>query len=217
VSVVLTELTVADDPGTWIRLGFAVRRGAVRAGGVTIRLAGQGAGEGIVGWRLRGAASTELDGLPTEHDDGADPGGPEAAHPNGVAAVDHVVAFTDRFDRTTTALQAAGLELRRVRDVPGDAGVRQGFYVLGPALLELAGPVPQPDGRAVFWGITFVTEDLDGLAERLGPERVAAPRDAVQPGRRIASLRRAAGSSVPLAFMTPRPLKGSAADADATS
>jgi hypothetical protein len=38
----------------------------------------------------------------------------------------------------------------------------------------------------------------------LGPQ-VGEPHDAVQPGRRIASVRRDAGLRAPLAFMTPRP------------
>jgi hypothetical protein len=48
-----------------------------------------------------------------------------------------------------------------------------------------------------------VTSDLDALAARLG-DKLGPIRDAVQPGRRIATLRREAGSSVPIAFMTPR-------------
>jgi hypothetical protein len=80
--------------------------------------------------------------------------------------------------------------------------LRQAFYVLETALLELAGPVEgETDPR--FWGLTLVAEDLDALAERLG-DNLGAVKDAVQPGRRIATLRRDAGSSVPLAFMTPR-------------
>jgi hypothetical protein len=44
--------------------------------------------------------------------------------------------------------------------------------------------------------------DLDATAAALG-ERLGAVKDAVQPGRRIATLRRQAGAGVPLAFMSP--------------
>ena len=66
MAVVLEEVVVADDAATWEALGFTVREGVVWVGGVGLRLAGREAGEGIVGWRLRGLASPELDGLPTE-------------------------------------------------------------------------------------------------------------------------------------------------------
>src|SRR4051794_25808137 len=160
MSVVLEEVVVADEPATWEALGFEVRDGVVWLGGVALRLAGRGAGEGIVGWRLRGVASSELDGLPT------DPGTeraatPELQHPNGAIALDHVVAFTDDLERTMAALAAAGLEPRRIREVPG-ARLRQAFYVLGPALLELAGPDPARR-RAEFWGLVVVVTDLDAL------------------------------------------------------
>lgn len=196
--MVLQELVIADEPATWEALGFVVdERDTVEVGGVGIRLAGRGAGEGIVGWAVDGLAS---DVLPSVAAPAPSPA-PDIEHPNGVVAVDHVVAFTGDFDATTAALRSDGLEPRRIREVPG-GNVRQAFYVLGTALLELAGPVEgEPEPR--FWGLTLVASDLDALAERLG-DRLGAVKPAVQDGRRIATLRREAGSSVPLAFMTPR-------------
>ena len=64
-------------------------------------------------------ASTELDGLPTERST-APLGEPAPVHPNGVTGIDHVVAFSPDLDRTTAALQAAGLDLRRIRELFGD-------------------------------------------------------------------------------------------------
>lgn len=148
-----------------------------------------------MGWSVRGLHSSVLPVAAT----GAAPAGAE--HPNGVIAVDHVVALTGDFEATTVALAADGLRARRVREVPGGPA-RQAFYVLGPALLELAGPA-EGEAAARFWGLTLVVSDLDALAARLG-DRLGAVRDAVQPGRRIATLRRGAGAAVPLAFMTPR-------------
>jgi hypothetical protein len=47
-----------------------------------------------------------------------------------------------------------------------------------------------------------VVADLDVLAERLG-DHLGAVHDAVQPGRRIASLGRTAGLGQAVAFMSP--------------
>jgi hypothetical protein len=58
-------------------------------------------------------------------------------------------------------------------------------------------------GPARFWGITFAVADLDACAELLG-ERLGSIRDAVQPGRRIATVRESAGLGLPVALITAR-------------
>jgi hypothetical protein len=201
---ILRALRLADDPATWERLGFAVGADGICAvGGVALELAGTGAGRGLVGWRIEGVnPSAPLDGLPRAGAVDVAPHG-DLPHPNGAVAVDHVVAASPDVDRTLGALRAAGLEPRRVREA-GEA--RQAFYVLRTALLELAGPAsPSGDGPAHLWGVVVVVEDLDALAARLGDE-LGTIRDAVQPGRRIATLRQSAGLSTALAFLTPRGL-----------
>ena len=110
-----------------------------------------------------------------------------------------MVVTTPDLARTFAALESEGLDLRRTREA-GEA--RQGFYVVGDAVLEVVGDVGPP-GPARFWGLVAVVRDLDALAARLG-DRLGAPKDAVQPGRRIATVRGAAGLGVPVAFMTPR-------------
>jgi hypothetical protein len=167
-------------------------------GGVRLRLDGEGSGKGILGWRLRDLATTELDGIPTERSD-APPaqGGPQ---PNGVVAIDHVVAFTPDLDRTMSALQAAGVDFRRLREEPTPAGGgHQAFFRMGEVILEVvhAGR----EGPARLWGISFLVDDLDATVAHLG-ELVSEARDAVQPGRRIATLRREAGLGVAVAFMS---------------
>jgi hypothetical protein len=62
-----------------------------------------------------------------------------------------------------------------------------------------------PDRPAFFWGLAFVAADLDATVATLGEERVSEVREAIQPGRRIATLRRGAGLSLPVALMSPRP------------
>lgn len=211
VGVTIDELVVADEPGAWEALGFELDGDTVAVGDLRIRAAGGDAGEGLVGWALRGAASTELDGLPTRCSERP---APEAApaHPNGVTGLDHVVAITPRLERTIAVLETAGLDLRRVREEPTPAGApRQAFFRLGSAILEVVQEPEDvaarngPDRPAFFWGLAFLSADLDATVASLGGERVSGIREAVQPGRRIASLRRAAGLGVPVALMTPRP------------
>lgn len=188
----LTGLRIGDPPELWESLGFAVCDGVATVGGVALELTGGGGG--ILGWAVDGLAMEVLPGAAARATG-------DGEHPNGATAVDHVVALTGDLGAAMEALAAAGLEARRVREVHGGK-LRQAFYVLETALLELAGPVEgETDPR--FWGLTLVVEDLDALAVRLG-DRLGDPRPAVQPGRRIATLRGEAGSSVPLAFMTPR-------------
>lgn len=221
----IEELVLADAPERWGTLGFDVRGDAVQLGAVRLRLAGEDAGRGIVGWSLRGIASTELDGLPTTRADGAGPDGalteasapaaglgdPAAEHPNGVVAIDHVVAMTPALDRTVQALTDAGLDLRRIREEPTPAGApRQAFFRLGAEILEV---VQEPahvvaareDGAARaarLWGLALVATDLDRTVAALR-EYAGEARAAVQPGRRIATVKRSAGLAVPVALMSP--------------
>jgi hypothetical protein len=132
---------------------------------------------------------------------------PFAPHPNAATGIDHFVVVTPDFDRTTAALEVAGMPLKRIRQVgePDDAaGFRQGFRRLGPAILELVEAKQMPAGPARFWGVTLIAGDLDALEERLGG-LLRPAKDAVQPGRRIATLDRAAGLRTNVAFMSPEP------------
>jgi catechol 2,3-dioxygenase-like lactoylglutathione lyase family enzyme len=210
VTAVLDELTVADAPSAWRECGFAVEDDLCAVGEVRIRFAPEGNERGLTGWALRGIDSSDLDGLATTASDRAAPAeAPE--HPNGIAVIDHVVAISSDLDRTVAALRAAGLDLRRVREEPTPAGApRQAFFRLGPAILEVVQEPPEATERhggdrpAFFWGLAFVAPDLERTVAFLGEERVSEIRDAVQPGRRIATLRRGAGLSVPVALMSPR-------------
>jgi hypothetical protein len=205
----IDELTVADAPDAWSAIGFEFDGDTCVVGEVRIRLAGADAGRGLLGWSLRDVESIDLDGLRTERSDRPPPG--EApAHPNGVVAIDHVVAITPALERTVAALQGAGLDLRRIREEPTPAGApRQAFFRLGAVILELVQEPPEAiergggEGRpAFFWGLAFLAPDLEATVAGLG-ENVSEIRPAIQPGRRIATLRRSARLALPAALITP--------------
>ena len=159
-----------DDPVAWERLGFTLRDGAVHLGGVRIVFGDEW------GWKLGKAAAEEVE------------------HRNGATGIDHVVLLTDDFDATVERLRSDGLDYRRTRDAgPAHTGRRQAFFVLGPCLLEVAGPI---DGGERLWGVTLIADDLEPFGGRI--------KDAVQPGRRITTVPREAGLRIPLAVMTPR-------------
>jgi hypothetical protein len=207
--VTVDELLIADPPELWAELGFRVEDDCCEIGSVRVRLDSR-AGKRLCCWSLRGVATDDLDGLATTASS-SDEREPAAPHPNGVVAVDHVVAFSPDLDRTVKKLQAAGLDLRRIREEPTPAGApRQAFFRLGEVILEC---IQLPDSseldrsrNARLWGLALQTADMDATAAYLG-DRVGEPRPAVQEGRMIATLERDAGSTVPLAFMTPPPAR----------
>ncbi|HEY3960107.1 MAG TPA: hypothetical protein VGL68_06295 [Solirubrobacteraceae bacterium] len=206
----IDELVLADEPGSWTALGFTVVDGCCQLGAVRVRLAGREAGDGLIGWSLRGAVDGDLDGLPTAGSI-APVRKPAPVHPNGIRAIDHVVAMSPALDRTVSALERAGLDLRRVREQPTPAGApRQAFFRLGAEILEVVQEPPDAVERgggsarpARLWGLALVAGDLDRAVEGLG-SRAGSIRAAVQPGRRIAPLRRSAGLAIPVALMSPR-------------
>ncbi len=204
----IDELRIADRPDRWAALGFTIVDSCCQLGGVRLAFMDRESAGGIVGWSLRGVSSTELDGLATTLSEGP-AHAPAPAHANGVSAIDHVVVMSPDLDRSVRALKAAGLDLRRIREEPTAAGApRQAFFRLGEEILEV---VQEPaeaieraggaDGPARLWGLALRAEELERTVELLG-DSVGTVRAAVQPGRRIATLRRSAGLSVPVALMS---------------
>jgi hypothetical protein len=97
--------------------------------------------------------------------------------------------------------------LRERRSGTYGAPMRQVFFRLGEVILELIGPDEVDDvhrGRpARFFGLAFTVTDLDATKALLG-DALGEPKDAVQPGRRIATLRHQdLGLSTAVAFMSP--------------
>lgn len=209
----LTEL-VLDAPITpWRDLGFVI---APHSGhqhtviaGVRFVFSGVDSASpetrGLIGWGFDSVADSvadpvsAIDGIPTRF---AEPATENFEHAFAVESIDHVVVMTPSLDRTCGAIESSlGLPLKRIREVGG--GVRQGFHRAGPVILEVVErPDIASDEPARLWGLVFVVNDLEAAVERLGPDVIGAPRDAVQPGRRIATLRSGAGLGVPLALMS---------------
>jgi hypothetical protein len=197
-------LTVAGDADAWRSIGLAVTTdGLIPLVGTSIRIVPAADGEaiGIVGWALSGARDTsDIDGLATEVVAPATP--VYADHPIGASGLDHVVVSTADLERTSGEIAAAtGCELKRIREV---GSMRQGFHRIGRGglIVELVERPDLPAGPATFWGLVLIVDDLDAAHELLGADRISAPKDAVQPGRRIATLRAEVGLGLPVALMT---------------
>lgn len=196
----VVELVVQSAVEPWQRLGLQVDGGVAVIGGVSLRFVpGDG---GVVGWGLADLfdVPSAIDGLPT-HSAGP-PTEPGPDHPLGIAGWDHLVVMTSSLERTCGAVEAAtGAPLKRIREA---GPVRQGFHRMGELVIEVVETALVTAPTASFWGFVWNVHDLDAVCHRLGPELVTPPKDAVQPGRRIATVRAAAGVGVPLALMTPR-------------
>ncbi len=209
MSVAIAAVAVADSPQAWAAAGFSVDDDAAcRVGSVRIELVGRERGAGIIGWSLRGLPADglleDIDGVPTTRSQ-ADVAAP-AAHPNGVTAIDHVVLLSPHLDRTVAALATVGADPRRERE--GELGgrpIRQVFFRFAEVILEVVGaPAGTGEGPATLWGITYVVADIEATAAFFG-ERTAPVKPAVQPGRRITTLRHDAfGMSVRTALISAR-------------
>ena len=218
MGVTIDEILVGDPPETWKAAGYAVDDdGSCRIGQVRVRLVGRDGGKRILGWSLRGApparlADGTLDGIATTAADG--PAVEPGTHPNGSQYIDHVVLLTPHLSRTIEALGSIGLTPRGERDSDTyGAPMRQVFFRMGEVILELIGQIDGAgEGSPGFFGIAVTVDDLDALRDLLG-ERLGNAKDAVQEGRRIATLRhKEVGMSVATAFMTPEPEDVAAAE-----
>jgi hypothetical protein len=100
------------------------------------------------------------------------------------------VLLSPDLGRTVKALSAVGVEPRRERDgeLAGRA-IRQVFFRFGEVIIEVVGsPETASDGPSTLWGITYTVADIDATAAFFA-DRTTPVKDAVQPGRRITTLR----------------------------
>ena len=163
----------------------------------------------------------DIDGVAEEDDfsqlaaDHALYAAPNPARELQIVGVDHVVVLADDVRATCAEIERlSGAPLKRVKE--GQRGT-QGFHRWGSVILEvverrLVHPKPSDAGSnppgspgspsASYWGFVVVVDDIDATTAWLGPDVIGAPKMAVQTGRRIATVRSAAGLGVPLAFMS---------------
>jgi hypothetical protein len=209
MTVTVDELVVADPADAWTAAGFSVNPDAVcRVGGVRIRLVGRDTQTGVVEWSLRGLPSGgafhDLDGIPTTRSSAV--AAAPAVHANGVTAIDHVVLLSPDLHRTVESLAAVGVQPRREREAKlGGRPIRQIFFRFGDVIIEAVGsPGAASEGPSTLWGITYVVADIDATASFFA-ENTTPVKDAVQPGRRITTLRHhELGMSVRSAMISAR-------------
>lgn len=202
----VAELRLACSVESWRNLGFAITTdhgsSLVHVAGLDLRFDQTPTGD--IGWTLLGDSTSDepIDGIDTrwvtetrELD--------AVSNAIDIVSIDHIVIMTGDLERTSRAIdERMGLPRKRVRDAGG--GVRQGFHRAGDIILEVVERPDLPTGQpASIWGLVLVVDDIDATVAWLGPDAVGSPRDAVQPGRRIASLRREVGLGLAVAFMTP--------------
>lgn len=200
-------LMVAGDVEVWRSLGLSIGDdGLVALFGTSLRLQpGSDGTPGLRGWSLSGIADdiTEIAGLPTQVVRQQHP--VFAEHALGAVDLDHVVVFTGQMDVVSDAIEAAtGCERKRVREL---GAIRQGFHRIGRGglIVEVVEHADSDDRFGTFWGLVINVEDLDAACSLLGPERIGSPKDAVQPGRRIATISKDVGLGVPIALMSRDP------------
>ena len=180
---VLTAIKLAADADSWAAAGFSVEAGTARVDTVALEFV-EGEG-GIVDWTLAAEAAETAPGT----------------HANGVTEIDHVVMLAPDLEKKIAELEERGIELRRMRE--GETGMgtyRQAFFRLGRPILE----VVEADEPERLWGITFTTRDIDTAVQLLG-DKLGRVKDAVQPGRRIATVRTEAELGLPVALISPKP------------
>jgi hypothetical protein len=191
----LVQLTVGGTSNLWQRLGLTFDdRHACRIGQISLHV-DESAREGLLQWSFEPQVSS-IDGMSSALRV------PVGDHVSSTyLLVDHVVVMTDSLERTSGAIaEYTGLELRRTRDAAN--GVRQAFHRSEEVVIEV---VQAPHVVAAhLWGFVLVAPQFDEVISRLGESVVSPPKDAVQPGRRIATVRREVGLGVNVALISQR-------------
>lgn len=201
----LVSIVVGGTSDPWEALGFTVDEGG-RIPFLNGALEFTGSDSGLLGLVVHIVDDVDdVVDLPSDVEGIALASGvsaPALDHPNGSYELDHLVIITDALERTSDAVTATlGLERRRIRET---STVRQAFHRFGPqrgCILELVENLEAQ--RPSLFGLVVNVADLDAMAERYGPDVISEPKDAVQPGRRIATVRKRAGLGVATALMTP--------------
>ena len=197
MTVRLASVVVGGASDPWVALGFTVTDGGLIAfGNGAIELGGSPSG--AVALRVDGVVdlAADIDGVPLLAGSTA----PATDHLNGCFELDHVVIMTPSIQRTSAAIaEVLGLPQRRVRETET---VRQAFHRFDQrgCIVELV-ETSRAD-HPTLWGVVVNTTDLDAFSAGAGPDLVSAPKPAVQPTRRIATVRAGAGLPLAVAVMS---------------
>lgn len=199
----LVSLHAGGDVEPWQQLGLSFQGATSRLGDVAFVVHGNT--PGLHEWTIAADrdATVSIDGIVT-HLVADDPGvtGSDAIGPTVGVRLDHVVINTNDGERTSAAIEEhLGAPMKRVRDA--GRGVSQRFHTLDNTVLEIvSGPHVTGEGSSL-WGMVLSVADIDALFGHLGPDVLSPPKQAVQPGRMISTVRGAAGLGIPFAVMTP--------------
>ena len=205
----LTGVLLADDPASWSAAGFVVDDGCVQVGPVTVVLGSASATPQLAFDRAHPTGAAHLDGVLWTVRPASTAVAP--AHPNGIDGFDHLVITAPSLERVREAVTGAGFEIRRERATRiAGTDATQLFAFAGGVLLEIAAMTAPSEVAAVgaepatVWGISLTAPDIDATAAWFGDD-CGPVNQAVQPGRRIATVRhRNLGLSMSLALMTAR-------------
>ncbi len=206
----LISLKVSDDFNPWCAAGFNVVESnqgtsTTHIGEVLLRFQEEPLEQGIYAIGTKNLEGV-FDGLTFFVDPGTEGrNGEQSNHPNYVSRIDHLVVTTSDCDRTTQALETAGIEARRVRAFgKKESKMRQTFFWLGDVILELVGPdTKSGDEPATIWGLALISDQIEKTVEFYG-EAATQLKPAVQPGRFITTVKtRNFGITDALAIMTP--------------
>ena len=210
-AVTIDELLIADEPDRWAALGFTVDGGRCQLGGVRLAFTGPEPGRGIVGWSLRGVASTRAR---RAADDAVRSGRRSAPRQRARRTACSRSITSSRSHRRSSAAcgrsQAAGLDLRRVREEPTPAGApRQAFFRLGEVILEVVagargGRRARRRGGAAgaLLGPRAARRGARAHGRAAGRARGPDARGGAAGPAASPPLRRSAGLTVPLALMS---------------
>lgn len=203
----LVGLEIGGETQPWQAVGFSFDGDTTRVADVALRVVG--GDPGMRGWvfAVDGHVGSDVhvvvDGIATTIVSAApDVAASSKLGRHNVVGLDHVVVNTADPLRTCAAIESTlGLAVRRVREVGN--GYEQRFHKAENMIIEVvSGPRIMP-GNARLWGLVASVDDLDAVASDLGDDVVSPPKDAVQPGRRISTVRATAGLGVPFALMSP--------------
>lgn len=195
----IAQLVVGGQPTAWSSIGLTFVDGICSVGDFSLRL-DDSLEPGISSWTLsRCISDGDIDGISTDHADLTQPATPDS-NTLDIVGVDHVVVFTNDLERTSSDVaRVTGEPLRRIREAVD--GVRQGFHRLGSVIVEIV--EQKRVERTFLWGFVLTVNNLDEIVRHMGPDVLSPPRDAVQPGRRIAAFRGGVGLGTAVALMTP--------------